>query len=220
MLVREVELDQSPPCWPSPLVLEELVRTGLLRSWLDMQVRQHFADLPWRSQIADAVQSRFLQRQTGLDRVVMSLLQLDDPELAQELYFRLREQEADFPELCIHSLGSERHTLGRVGPVALESLSALLCNVIRSCRIGELHPPLESDQGTILVLRLEERLPAQLDAATRSRLEDELLHRWIRELERQLTAAPPASGAPLPIAIELFQAHAIATAIRAEVTHG
>ena len=152
----------------------------LWKAWWAHQIHQKLEDLAWRSQLVETVQSQFLQQQSGLDRAVLSLLQLSDAELAQELYFQIKEEEADFSTLCHYSSGVERYTLGRVGPIPIKELSPLLKAIIQSCQPGFLHPPIETDNQNYVIVRIEERLAAELNDTMRKKLEDELLMRWIK----------------------------------------
>jgi len=54
------------------------------------------------------VYSYFLQRKYALDGVVYSIIQVHDPEIAQELFFRVRSGEHSFAELVFkYSQGVE-----------------------------------------------------------------------------------------------------------------
>jgi hypothetical protein len=177
------------------VALPDQTGTRLLQSselwvaWWAHQIGRKLEGLAWRAEMAECVQSQFLRRQSGLDRVVLSLLQLSDAELAQELYFQIKEKEADFSTLCQYSSGVERYTLGRVGPLLIEDLSPLLKAVTQSCQPGFLHPPIETEHQTYVIVRIEERLPAELNHAMRQKLEDELLSLWSRAVSQQFANA-------------------------------
>ena len=136
---------------------------------------------------------RFLERKLDLDRVVYSILQVGSQELAEELHQRLREEEADFPDLAKRfSEGSERKSRGQVGPTPLTASSAELVKRLRISQPGQLWPPFR--QGELwCVMRFEQILPAQLDPRTRGLMMEELFQVWFKERVQLLM-----DGEPLP----------------------
>ena len=66
---------------------EQLLQASRLRRYVDEHYRSK-------------AEARFLQRKNELDRVVYSLLRLEDPGLARELFLRINEGESDFAELA------------------------------------------------------------------------------------------------------------------------
>ena len=136
---------------------------------------------------------RFLERKLDLDQVVYSILQVGSQELAEELHQRLREEEADFPDLAKRfSKGSERKSRGQVGPTPLTAGSAELVKRLRISQPGQLWPPFR--QGELwCVVRFEQILPAQLDPRTRGLMMEELFQVWFKERVQLLM-----DGEPLP----------------------
>ena len=125
------------------------------------------------------VEVRFLDRKLDLDRVVYSLLQVSERELAEELHQRVRSGEMEFAEVVRQfSLGVERETDGFMGPVALSALPPELGSRLRVGSEGQLWPPFVSNERW-LVVRLERQLPAQLDQATREQLLHDLFATWV-----------------------------------------
>ncbi len=124
---------------------------------------------------------RFLDRKLDLDQVTYSLLRLSDREQAEELHCQLREGEAEFASLvAAHSEGKERITRGLIGPIALSAGHPALTERLRVGTPGQLWPPFELG-GVWLLVRLEDRFPAQLDEAMRARMVDELFQIWFKE---------------------------------------
>lgn len=136
---------------------------------------------------------RFLERKLDLDQVVYSILQVGSQELAEELHQRLREEEADFPDLAKRfSEGSERKSRGQVGPTPLTAGSAELVKRLRISQPGQLWSPFR--QGELwCVMRFEQILPAQLDPRTRGLMMEELFQVWFKERVQLLM-----DGEPLP----------------------
>ena len=121
------------------------------------------------------VEARFLERRQDLERVVFRTLRLRQLGLAEELYLRLLDEEESFGDLAAcHSLGEERFTRGLMGPMPISQPHPNVRAVLAGMEIGDLSPPFTVDQ-TLLILRLEHRIPAALDEAMRQHLLQDLM---------------------------------------------
>ena len=144
------------------------------------------------------VESRFLERKNELDQVIYSLIRVSDPDLAAELHQQIHDGEADFASLApLHSLGQERFSRGVVGPVPLSVAHPELLDRLRTCEPGQLLEPFFVVNIWLLV-RLEQRLNAQLDDALRRQLERELFDRWLQEQIRSLLSGERLPGTDAP----------------------
>jgi parvulin-like peptidyl-prolyl isomerase len=131
------------------------------------------------------LESHFLERKQEFDRVIYSLLRTKDQDLAQELFFRLSEDEQSFAELARqHSEGSEAETGGLVGPVELGTLHPKFAELLYTSRVGHVQPFGLGEW--CMVVRLEKLIPAQLDDPMRQRLLQEKFDAWLQEQVRQL----------------------------------
>ena len=137
-------------------------------------------------------EARFLQRKTQLDRVVYSLLRLEDAGLARELYLQINEGEADFSELAArYAEGPERTTRGIVGPVPLMQAHPVLADRLRAATPGVLMEPFRIEQWW-LVVRMESYSPAVLDESTANQMARELFEEAVDEqVERRLGQLVP-----------------------------
>ena len=126
-------------------------------------------------------EARFLQRKNQLDRVVYSLLRLEDAGLARELYLQINEGEADFSELAArYAEGPERNTRGIDGPVPLMQAHPLLAERLRAATPGALMEPFLIERWW-LVVRLETFSPACLDEGTAAQMAQELFEETLEE---------------------------------------
>ena len=169
-----------------------------LRAWATLAERLR----RWREwRFGAEVEIRFLERKPELDRVTYSLLRVSDGDLAQELYFRIKEDGADFPALVqAFSEGSEKASRGLIGPVAVSAGHPELSRRLRVGSPGQLWPPFEL-VGTWLVIRLEEQWPVQLDPPMCSRMVQELFELWVNDrIERLLAGEDLPPVPPLPAA--------------------
>lgn len=159
----------------TPLQLETLAMRGLLI--------EKFKQATWGNKL----ESYFLGRKGQLDRVIYSLIRIQDPGIAQELYFRIQEGEQSFADLAReYSQGSEAQTGGLIGPVELSVPHPTLAQLLRLAQPGQLLAPTRLEDW-IVVVRLEKFIPAQLDAAMRQRLLNECFTTWLSEqLKQQL----------------------------------
>lgn len=143
------------------------------------------------------VELRFLDRKLELDEVVYSLIRTDDHDVALELYQRVVEGEDDFETLAAEfSSGSEQQTGGRVGPHSLMAAHPELSARLRVSQEGQLWEPFFVVDIWVL-LRLEQRLSAQLDEAMRQTLLAELFNEWVMGRVNQLLRGEPLSALPL-----------------------
>ncbi len=132
------------------------------------------------------VDSYFLQRKSQLDRVIYSILQVNSFHLAQELFLRIQDGEATFAELAPqYSSGQEQQSGGLIGPQELSLPHPILVQRLLSLRSGQLADPIQI-ANCFVVVRLEQYLPAQLDAAMRARLADELYEQWLQSKLKEL----------------------------------
>jgi parvulin-like peptidyl-prolyl isomerase len=126
------------------------------------------------------LESYFLKRKGSLDQVIYSLIRTQDIGIAQELYFRLQDDQASFAELArTHSQGPEAETGGMVGPVELETPHPTLAKMLSISQPGQLWPPTKVGEWVIIV-RLEKLIPAQLNEGVSQRLMNELFNQWLQ----------------------------------------
>jgi PPIC-type PPIASE domain len=143
---------------------------------------EKFKQATWRHK----VESHFLQRKQEFDRVIYSLLRTKDQDLAQELFFRISEGEQSFADLAQqYSEGAEAETGGLIGPAELGTLNAKLANLLYTSQIG--HVQTFGLGEWCMIVRLEKRIPAQLDNQMRDRLLQEKFDSWLQDQVQQLS---------------------------------
>jgi parvulin-like peptidyl-prolyl isomerase len=133
--------------------------------------------------------SYFLKRKSSLDRVVYSLIRTKDRWIAQELYFRLQDNEQSFEELAQQfSEGAENQTGGRIGPVPLSQPHPEIRQLLTVSQAGQLWSPRRIDEWFAIV-RLERLEPIRFDAEVKQYLLHELFETWVQaEVARQSPA--------------------------------
>ncbi|MEB3325587.1 MAG: peptidylprolyl isomerase [Cyanobacteriota bacterium] len=186
---------QSQEQLQSHLALHGMTEADALwQAVLPLRIHHHCHD-----QFLHRAEQRFLSRKQQLDTVIYSLLRVSSEALANELYLRIAEGEADFAELAAsYAEGMEQATRGVVGPVPLTQAHPILANVLRTSQPGELRPPLQIEPWW-LVVRLESLQPASFDEAMQGRMTHELFEEWVQEEVKQQITGPssgPSTGAP------------------------
>lgn len=125
--------------------------------------------------------SYFLQRKTQLDRVRYSLIRTKNASLAQEVYFRLSDDGAAFADLAReYSEGQEAKTGGLIGPVELSVPHPVLARMLMVSKPEQLWAPTQIGEWMVIA-RLDQFLPAQLDDAMRQRLMSEKFQEWVQK---------------------------------------
>lgn len=138
---------------------------------------EKFKHLTWDTHI----ETDFLKGKAQLDRFICSILRTKNAELAQELYFRLKEGEQNFADLAPHySEGPEAQTGGLIGPVVASTMHPKLLQILSTSQPGKLCPPQRLEEWFVIV-RLEQYLPAQLDDTIRRQLLERRFQEWLEQ---------------------------------------
>jgi parvulin-like peptidyl-prolyl isomerase len=156
---------------------------------------QQFKLALWGSEI----ESYFNAQGGGLDRVVLSILQVADASLAQELFFRIQSGEESFAEIALdYSQGIHAQNGGILGPLLLRELTPGIRQIVERLVPGELSILLRIDDYYTF-FRLDEREPAQLDERMYQFLLDEQFSTWLEsQLSMQLADLPLTKRQVLP----------------------
>lgn len=142
-----------------------------------LQKLEKFKQQRWGYQ----VEPLFLAQKQQFDQVVYSLLKTHHAEVAQELFFRLQNQEQTFSELVMqYSQGAEVHTGGIIGPIEFSQLHPVLVQLLAQGRPGQLFAPRNIDPW-VVIIRLEQNLPATLTPKLRQRLIEGQFEAWMQE---------------------------------------
>jgi hypothetical protein len=135
-----------------------------IHDWRRAELRQKLMTL--------SGESLYLRYKDKLDRVLYSLLRVEDPGLCLELFYAIEAGEISFGEAArVHSCGPEAKTHGFIGPVDLTTPHTEIASRLRTAQAGQLIGPFEADQWHTLI-RLEYRYDSEYDAHTRKFLEE------------------------------------------------
>lgn len=150
---------------------EELQRRAERQLSWQMLCEQRF-----RSQVS----TLFLKRKSQLDKVVFSLIWVDDEPLAHEIFLQLSEQESSFDQLW-NSLPKAPWALStcKQGPTPLGELPEALAELFRVSTQGHIWTPRPAEDGWV-ILRLDELQPAVFNQEHRRDLALELGDTWLK----------------------------------------
>jgi len=149
---------------------------------------EKFKIVTWENKL----ESFFLSHKSKLDKVIYSVLRTREPELAQELYFRIQAKEQSFADCAAqYSQGVEAQTSGLIGPVELSIPHPKLAKMLTVSKPGQLLPPTRLGDW-FLVVRLEKFIPAVFDEVMRQRLLNQLFKQWLNEQINQISLVEQA----------------------------
>lgn len=169
------------------LISDEDIQRWLVANNLTLEGLEEVAVRPMRlnkfkqQTFARKLENYFMQEKGRLDRIVYSLIRVEDENLANEIYFRIEDGESSFGEMARqYSKGAEAHTQGLIGPVPANQPHPFISRMLEVSQPGQLWAPRAIAQWFIIV-RLEQFLPAQLDESMRQQLLDEMFENWMQE---------------------------------------
>ena len=135
-----------------------------------------------KNRFSQKAELHYLTRKEQFDRVTYSQLIADDQHLAQELYLRLKEDNAKFADLSIElGKNSQRKFQWKVGPIPMARVPKPLSKPLQSSRPGTLLEPIRI-QSNWVVVRLEQYQPTEFDEAMEQRMCLELFQQHVNQL--------------------------------------
>jgi hypothetical protein len=156
---------------------------------------QEFKQDVWGAKLG----SYYLSRKSQLDRIVCSVMQVENEETAQELFFRVQSGGKSFAELAFkYSQGAEARDGGKLGPIPVASLHPEIYRQILHLEPGQLSSLFIIDPFYMFV-RLEELIPARFDDDLRGFLLNELFEKWVQDRIRTEIGLVSIKTDPLPL---------------------
>ncbi|HBB30438.1 MAG TPA: peptidylprolyl isomerase [Cyanobacteria bacterium UBA8803] len=127
------------------------------------------------------VQKYFVQNQDNLDRVVLSRIVVDHPEVAQDLKEQVEQQGADFTQLAKkHSMVDDAVVGGVMGPIIRSQMPEIIRKATENAQLGQIIGPIKIE-GRYCLLKVEQLLPAVLEGSLKRDLETHLFEEWLKE---------------------------------------
>ncbi|MDZ8186746.1 MAG: peptidylprolyl isomerase [Nostoc sp. ChiSLP02] len=169
-------------------IQEWCLRYGLTQEQLELfatrKLRvEKFKQQTWGHQL----ESYFLKYKRRFDKVIYSLIRIDNRGIANELFFRITEEEKSFSQLAReYSQGPEADTNGVVGPVELGNIPPNFAQLLCTSQVGIVQAPVKFGESWVIV-RVEKFISAQLDNFMRQRLLQENFETWFQQQLNQLS---------------------------------
>jgi putative peptide maturation system protein len=134
----------------------------------------------------------FVENRAQFDRARLAQIVVDRDGVAAELLSQLVDDGADFAALARkYSLDTQtRQAGGLLGVVARKSLSSAIEAAVFGARPGDVVGPFQTGKGYHLI-KVEEILPAQLDARTTETIRDRIFADWLRQRKLQSQVEMP-----------------------------
>jgi parvulin-like peptidyl-prolyl isomerase len=127
------------------------------------------------------IEKRFAENRLNYDRVVLYQIVVEQPELAQELFYRIEASEASFFDLAYQfDCDTERRMRsGFEGVIQRWQLQPAVASAVFNAQPGELVGPIQTSLG-YHVMWVRECLPAELSDNLRQELLEGLFQEWIQ----------------------------------------
>jgi parvulin-like peptidyl-prolyl isomerase len=136
---------------------------------------QQFKVAKW----GDEVEAYFQAHRVDFDRVLISIIQVQDADLIQELFFRIESGEQSFAETALdYSAGIHAQNGGIWGPLLWRDLTPEIRQVVAKLAVGELSSPFQFD-GCDTLIRLDRQEAAGLDDTRYNFILDRLFSTWL-----------------------------------------
>jgi PPIC-type PPIASE domain len=178
--LRGVIIDETLEIWEQSPEFRSIV-SNIDLSILNKNRQAVLFQLYKKAEFGRFVRSRFLVQKSQLDRVLISVIQVQNLQLAQELYFRIEEQKQPFAKLAIkYSDGTTAKRGGSIGPILSCQLSFPIQYHLTGLQPKQLSPIFQVGEH-YLFLRLDRSLPAQLNPQIEQQLLDELFDEWLHQ---------------------------------------
>jgi putative peptide maturation system protein len=155
---------------------------GLEERLLAAKLKQH--------QTAAQADESFAAHRTDFEQLRVARVVTDRDDLARELTSQVRDEGRDMEGVAReHGLPVARGRLFR------RDLPGPLAEALATAQPGELVGPVGTPEGFALLL-IEECRPAELDSATRQRIQDELFEGWLAARMKEASFDPGTFGRP------------------------
>ncbi|NBW41670.1 hypothetical protein EBR25_11815 [bacterium] len=162
---HKLETDEDRKKWCMSLGIDsEEMMSEAIHEWRRKELRELL--------VTASGETLYLRYKDKLDRVLYSLLRVEDPFLCQEIYYSIEAGEITFAEASArYSCGPESKTQGIVGPVDLTTPHPEIAARLRTAQAGHLIGPFQAEDWHTLI-RMEYRFDSEYDENTKSFLED------------------------------------------------
>ncbi|MFH0701984.1 MAG: peptidylprolyl isomerase [bacterium] len=126
------------------------------------------------------INNEFLEDKYKKELALFGLIRIPKESLANEIFYRLRDDKQDFFELAKQfSVGVEAKFGGIVGPTPLNSINPELKNKLLSLKEGETSQPFTLDGKIFIITRLIRIDRISLTPQIEEDIKNELFEKWV-----------------------------------------
>ena len=131
----------------------------------------------YKHQLSDYYQSI----KNDLDMFFYSVIKVENKDLADELYIRVKEEESSFEEIAYEfSVGNEKYIKGRIGPVMIKNVEKSISSLLKIGHINQLWQP-KKINGFWYILRLDKVLHSKFNTNLKLKLALELGDKFLND---------------------------------------
>ena len=128
----------------------------------------------------------FNKKKEDLDQYRYSIIQVKDPDLAQELYLKLESNENGFSELeAEHSIILDKNKKGFHDAVPLMRIHPLIRKILKASEIGIINEPVNLGEFWVII-RLDEIIQAEFNEKMKETLSKELFEIFLERLTQEI----------------------------------
>ena len=139
-----------------------------------------------KTNFQDHIENYFFSKKEELDTYIFNIIRLKDKNLAQELFFRLDEGEANFIDLAKkYATYSDLYPNGIFGPVTLKGLHPIIKKKLVNSSSGELLEPFQAGEWWIII-KLLERNEAKLNYHMKKHLMLEMFDIFVGKITKEI----------------------------------
>jgi hypothetical protein len=167
-----------------------LARQGLSADDLEATLEERLLASKLKQHQATQADEYFSTHRKDFDQLGLATLLVGREDLARELASQVRDEGRDLEGVAReHGLPVARGRLFR------KDLPGPLAEALATAQPGELVGPVGAPEGLALLV-IEECRPAELDSATRQRIQEDLFEGWLAARMKEATFDPGALGRP------------------------
>ena len=128
----------------------------------------------------DELESYYLKRKDSLDKVSYYLIRVKEKGLAEELFLRIKEEDASFSDLASNfSEGVERKSGGLIGPIPINNAHPEIVKLLNLRCINKLWEPIQIENWWVII-RFEKVISSTLDSKLKQKLALELGEAYLK----------------------------------------
>ncbi len=135
----------------------------------------------------DKIEPYFFQNQLDYAEVAMYEVVLEDPDLALELFYSIKEGEISFYEVAHQYIKDteSRRKCGYLGTVNRKQLKPEISAAVFAANPPEVLKPIITAQGVCLIL-VEDIVKPELDSSLRQKIASDLFIEWLKKQRTQI----------------------------------